>query len=218
MQVLITRIIGLLGWLSCVAVAFAGGEEHAAGPVTGAVQGFPNVGITCLGNLAILITSLLRGRLDLEMAARDFLATRRGPKLEYIHRFGLKTCKKYKDASVLLLSFRSPNSSITQFMRYISSAHGVQSILLECLPLRSAALLAEICNCNDECKCIVFCTVEAVSILLAHRISGTLKRVTDTLCVLLSRDCLKNGCHGCDRACCMWNLIDLKGQLMNLKG
>ena len=84
-------------------------------------------------------------------------------------------------------------------MRYISSAHDVRPILLECLPLRSAALLAEICNCNDECNCIVFCTVEAVNILLARRIPGTLKRVTDTLCVLLSQDCLKNGCHECNQ-------------------
>jgi len=194
-QLLIIKFIGLLGCLSCVALA-----QEISGTVSGSVANFPDVGITCLGNLAIFVTSLLRGRLDLEVAARDVLATARGPKPEHIHRFGLTTCKnyEYKCASVVLLSYHSPNSSMRQFMKYISSAHNVQSILLECLPLRSAALLAEICNCNDECKCIVFCTVEEVTILLARRMPRMLKRLTDTLCLLLSRDCLTNGCHGCD--------------------
>ena len=93
-------------------------------------------------------------------------ATFRGPRLKRIHIFGLVTCEKYENASVVLLSFQSPNSSIKQFMRYISNAHDVQSILLECLPLKSVALLAEICNCDDECKCIVFCTVEEVTVML----------------------------------------------------
>lgn len=81
-----------------------------------------------MGNLAIFHTSLPRGRLDLEVAARDVFAMVRGPKLEHIHRFDLKTSKKDKHASVVLFSFHSPNSSIKQFMRNISSAHVVQSI------------------------------------------------------------------------------------------
>ena len=162
LQLLIINFIGVLGCLSSVALAMTEGSET----VTGSVASFPDVGITCIGNLGIFITSLLRGRLDLELAARDVLATFRGPKLKPIRRFGLLTCEGYDDASVVLLSFQSPNSSIKQFMRYISNAHDVQSILLECLPLKSVALLAEICNCDDECKCIVFCTVEEVTVML----------------------------------------------------
>jgi hypothetical protein len=42
---------------------------------------FLAIGIKFLENLAVFITSLLRGRLDMERDARDVLATLRGPQL-----------------------------------------------------------------------------------------------------------------------------------------
>ena len=92
LQLLIINFIGLLGCLSSVALAMTEGSET----VTGSVATFPDVGITCIGNLGIFITSLLRGRLDLEVAARDVLATVRVAQLLPIHRFGLTTCNNMR--------------------------------------------------------------------------------------------------------------------------
>ena len=40
------------------------------------------------------VTSLLRGRLDLEISARNVLATNRGPEMKEINGFGLTTCTR----------------------------------------------------------------------------------------------------------------------------
>lgn len=73
-QFLIIQLFFYFGWLSCIAVA----QLDISSAITGSAS-FPHVGITCLGNLAVFITSFIRKRLDLEMAARDFLATITGP-------------------------------------------------------------------------------------------------------------------------------------------
>lgn len=73
-QFLCIQLLVWFGWLSCIALA----QLDISGAITGSAS-FPHVGITCLGNLAIFITSFLRKRLDLEMGARDFLVTITGP-------------------------------------------------------------------------------------------------------------------------------------------
>ena len=62
MQLLMIKRIVLLVWLSAIALA----QLESSEAVTGAVN-LTNVGIACLGNLALFITSLVRGRLYLEM-------------------------------------------------------------------------------------------------------------------------------------------------------
>ena len=128
--------------VSCVAV----GQLELSEAVTGFVN-FPKVGISCVGNLVVLITSISKGRLDLEMGVRDVLASTRGPILKKIKNIngieiGLTTCQDQDQASVLMLSYNMPSSSIKHFMRYISDAHKVHSILLQCFPLKYDAPLA----------------------------------------------------------------------------
>lgn len=43
----------------------------------------------CIHNVALLIASLLRGRIDLEMDVKDLMVTLRGSKLKEINGFGL---------------------------------------------------------------------------------------------------------------------------------
>ena len=128
MNVLLIKLVVWLGWLSSVAV----GQLELSEAVAGFVN-FPEVGISCVGNLAVLITSISKGRLDLELGVRDVLASIRGPKLHEINKgFGWTTCKESKDhekdskdyenASVIMLSSSKPNSSMRQFMRYIGGA------------------------------------------------------------------------------------------------
>jgi len=191
MKLLIINLVGWLGWLSHIALA----QLEFSEAVTGSAS-FPDVGIACIGNLAVFITSLLRGRLDLEIGARDVLATNRGPKLKGISRFGLRT--RYAP-DVVMLSNNMSHPSMREFMKYISYAHGVNSLLLECLPLKSAAVTAEICGCGGLCGCIVFWTEDETAIMLARQMCGTLKRLSDALCLLPCLHCLRNGCHGCNK-------------------
>lgn len=195
----IIRLIVWLGWVSNIALA----QMELSQAVTGSVE-FHGINLACMGNLAVFVTSLLRGRLDLEMGARDVLATMRGPKLVEINNgFGLTTCKaqEYDKASVVMLSLQTPNLSIRQFMKYISNAYNVHSIILQCFPVNSPVLDqkfdGEQKNHSINCKCIVFSTVEEVIILLADQIPRTLKRLSDSLFLLPSEECLAEGCHGC---------------------
>ena len=120
----IIQLFGCLGWLCNTALA----QLEISERVTGSAN-FPDIGIAFIGNLAVFVTSLLRGRLDLEMemGARDILATMRGP---------------------------------------------------------------------DLCKCIVFWNVEEIVTMLARRMPGTIKRLSDSLCLLPCPECLETGCHG----------------------
>lgn len=186
------EVVWWLGWLCNTVYS----EGQLSESVTGSAS-FPDLGITCIGNAAVFITSLLRGRLDLEMGARDALATITGPKLNDIEGSGITTCRKgeYKKASVVMLSTHTPNSSIKQFIKYMSSAHHVESILLHCGPLYSEVPVLR-CECMDLCRCIIFFTVEEVTNLLALRMPKTLKRLSDSQCLLPCHHCLTKGCHG----------------------
>eukprot|EP00253_Pinus_taeda_P024810 PITA_24810 len=102
-----------------------------------------------------------------------------------------------------MLSSHQPNSSMRQFMKYNYNAHHVHSILLKCLPLRSPEVTLnspeQICDYSGTCKCIVFRTVEDITVMLAFRMPGTLKKLSDSQCLLPSLSCLRNGCHGCNQ-------------------
>ena len=65
-----------MGWLS----SFVFAQFDISEGVTGSVD-FPALGITCVANLAVFVTSLIRGRLDLEIGARDVLDIVVSPKM-----------------------------------------------------------------------------------------------------------------------------------------
>ena len=104
------------------------------------------------------------------------------------------------------------SSSIKQFMKYIDNAHDVGSIMLQCVPLKDALkspsmqipsecafFIAEICPCNIpecNCNCIVFSTVEDITFLINRRMPDTPKQLFDSMCILPSLQCMKNGCDG----------------------
>lgn len=187
-------IIQFIVYLACLSnIALAGGEMGEE--VTGSAN-VPGIGLACLGNLAVFVTSLLRGRLDLELGGRDVLATMRGPKLEDINNgFGHTTSADYSKVSVVMLSNCAPNLSMKQFMKYISNAYNVHSTVLQFFPVKSPASKQS----AHECKCIVFSAIDAVIILLADQLPGTLKRLSDSLFLLPSQLCFEKGCHGCNK-------------------
>ena len=126
MHLFIMHFFGYLGWLCNIALAQLEISESVMG-----FANFPAIGIAFLRNLAVFITSLLRGRLDLEMGIGDVLATLRGPQIYEINDgFGLSTCEQqleypFGKASIVMLSYDPPNSSMKQFMKYICNAYKV---------------------------------------------------------------------------------------------
>lgn len=206
MQLLIIKLVCCFGWLSAIAL----GQLELSESISGSV-GFPDLGLTCMANLAVFFWSFLRGRLYLEMGAKDTLTFLTGRiKLKKINvwddtsnGFGWTTCKgeHLLDCSVVMLSKETPNSSMMQFMEYVANVHHVRCVLLQYFPLQSLPLVVDsICTCpfKDGCGCIVFSAPLGVTVMVAERIPGTLKRLSHSLCLLPSLDCLKNGCHGCD--------------------
>lgn len=195
LHVLLANLLAWFGWLP-----IAWSQLELSDAVTSSVS-FLDAGVVSLGHIAIFTTAILRGRLDLEIAARDAMATIRGARLqevEDLNGLGLTSDTDLRFASVVMLSTHVPTSSMKQFMRYLSSSHDVDSILLQCLPLISAPVTTEICQCNEPCHCVVFWTVDIITIQLAARMPGTLKKLSDFLCLLPSLPCLSNGCHGCN--------------------
>jgi len=92
----VDRILGsLVGTLSAIALAQFEVDEAE---VVKESSNIPDVGLAWVGNLEIFVTSLLRARLDLEISARNVLATNRGPEMKEINGFGLTTCtRKFED-------------------------------------------------------------------------------------------------------------------------
>jgi len=211
MQQFIIKLVCCLGWLS--AIAF--GQFQLSESVSGAVS-FPDLMITCLGNLAVFYSSILRGGLYLEMGAKDALTMITGRiKLKKIkgldiNCFGQTTCREenLSDCSVLMLSRETPSCSMKQFVEYNANVYHVWSVLVQYFPFESVPLTVEICTCllrerdhsfdNSRCGCIVLGVNEVITTMLAQQIPRTLKRLPNDLCLLPSLECLKNGCHGCN--------------------
>jgi len=215
MLLFVIQLVCWLGWLSSFTMA----QLDISEGITGSVN-FPALGITCLGNLAVFVTSLIRGRLDLEIGARDVLDILKSPKLEIVngikHGSGLTTCEgDLQTASVVMLSNGTPNWSMRQFIK--SNASIVKSILLQFLFFKDAIndekvreeLTIQSCECSQPaCHCIVFWTVQPITNMLASRMPGTLKLLSNSLCLLPCRQCLTNGCHDCHRE----SLLRVEGQ------
>jgi hypothetical protein len=153
------------------------------------------VGITCIGNLAVFFSCLIRGRLHVEMGARDLLATITGSKLRELkeeNEYVLTTIRYSEEIipDVVMLSNHTPESSIRQFMEYIKNTHDVKSTLLR------FHVAAEICI-RHRCMCIVIEGAGSV-FWLARRMPGVLKQLSFSKWLLPCVTCLRNGCHGCN--------------------
>ena len=198
MHLFIIILLCWLGWLC--GVAFGQVDEAFTGSAN-----FPDIGLTCIGNLAALIKFILGGKRWCNYRSKLILSSRKSEKLKNINGLEVLTCTssgELGDCSVVIFSFQMPiTRSMRLLVRYISNVYDVHSIFLQCFPLQSVPMCTDVCTENDEgrCKCIVFKTVEDITMMLARRMPGTVKRLSESLCLLPSLSCLKNGCHGCNQ-------------------
>ena len=188
------QFIGLLALFSNIAFA----QFDVSESVTASAS-FPDVAMTCIGNLAVFFSCLLRGRLHVEMGARDLLDTIRPSKLIKVRDGCIKTLYS---PGVVMLSNHTPDSSMMQFMQYSKNTYNVGSILLQFHRLRSGEVTAEICN-SHRCNCIVLDALHVTTTFhLVRWIPGTLKRLSgsDHQCLLPCLTCLRNCYHGCNHS------------------
>ena len=73
---LIVKLVLWFGWFCSIALA----QLEISEALTGSVD-LPVLGIACIGNIAVFITCLIRGRLDIENGAKEVLTTLTSPKL-----------------------------------------------------------------------------------------------------------------------------------------
>lgn len=102
-QVFALQLVGLLACLAYTVLA-----QFDVSEALTASASFPDVAITCVGNLAVFFSCLLRGRLHVEMGARDLLATITAPKLEKYE----STLNTLGRIDVVMLSTHTSESSV----------------------------------------------------------------------------------------------------------
>lgn len=167
---------------------------------------FPDVGLTCLANLAVFFAFILRGKNWYEGRAKRTETTN----VMKRNINGLKvrtTCgENLQKCSVVMLSFDYPHPwGAARFINRIPKVSDVHSIFLRCGPLQCGAFTEDLRNCSctenrdGRCGCIEFNTVEDITMMLARQLPRTLKRLPDSHCLIPSVSCLSKGCHGCNQ-------------------
>eukprot|EP00253_Pinus_taeda_P020396 PITA_20396 len=196
-------IVCWLGWLCGLVFG------QVAEAFTSAVN-FPDVGLTCLANLAAFFTFILRGKHFYESFAENDVVLKMNVEERNINGLEVTTTcgENLKKCSVVMLSFHYPATlGPRKFMNSISNVSDVHSIFLRCRPLQCGAFTEDFpkCSCTENrdgrCGCIVFNTVQDITMMLARQLPGTLKmkRLSDSQCLLPCGRCLSKGCHGCNQ-------------------
>lgn len=170
-------IIILVYWLGCLCGLVFGQVGEA---FTGSAN-IPDIQLTCIANLAVFFQFILKNELWFEAEGKLFFSTflsRKVEKLKHINGLEvLTTCsKELRECSVVMLSFHKPSRNTRRFMRLMYNRYDVHSIFLQCHPLQSAAVTVCVSTCTENhagrCGCIVFNTVEDITMMLARRMPG----------------------------------------------
>jgi len=171
---------------------------------------FLDIRLTCIGNLVTFLTFILRFKYWYDYMYRGMEASLICNKWKDINQLKVLTMRKGEvhEYCVIMLSFHKPISItfMKQFMRHISNLYYLQSLSLQCFPLQSVVEVA-IVMCRDtytkngkgRCRCIVFNTLEYITMVLALRMSGTLEKLYDSQSLLPSLCFLRNVYHRCNQ-------------------
>lgn len=216
-QFLIIQVILYFGWLSCIAVA----QLEISSAITGSAS-FPRVGLTSLANLAVFITSFVRKRLDLEMGARDFLATMAGPS-----KFKEEYADKLENENKGEQRKEVPDDVETGACKEEKNKHELIALTPQYIPEASVVMLSNSAGMTNssirQFMQYIYNAHNVHSVLLKYDVSTDAKP-SDTHCksgsgghscncirisdveginmpqvLLPSLKCRENGCHRCNR-------------------
>lgn len=201
-------LVCCFGWLC--SLAFAQLDKAFTSSVN-----FPDIGITCIGNLAAFVRVLLRGEIWIMCRPRFDLEGRGNEKLKNIV-IGVEgqttQSEELRACHVVMLSKQTPSYTMQSLMKYSSHVFQVHSTFLQYHPLQSMEEVSVDPCTGNHCGCIVFKMVEEMARMISRRIPGTVKRLSDSLYLLPSLHCLRNGCHGCNEGLLHVEDIDEHGR------
>lgn len=153
---------------------------------------FLDAGLTALGILTALVTTVLRRRLDAETNTRDLLTLLSGESLGIVKT--LKICDEHSLNQVLVLVEKNSLTWAYQLFSYYGATTGKRAELMSVEWLCEPTLSTK-CSCLATCKCLKFSRVEGVCKHLITVAPGSVFRVDDTYDAIICSSCFALCCH-----------------------
>ncbi len=157
---------------------------------------FLDAGLTALGLITALVTTILRRRLDAETNTRDLLTLLQG------RRQGSVTIlvgdARHSLNQVLVLVEQNSTTWAQQLFSYYGATTGKNAELMPVAWLSPPNLLATNCTSTATCRCQCL-QLERVEGVCQHLITvapGSVFRVDDTYDAIICDPCAHNNCHG----------------------
>jgi hypothetical protein len=169
----------------------------------GDTANFLDAGLTALGLITALVTTVLRRRMDAETNTRDLLTLLGGES-----QGSVKTLTVYDQHSlsqVLVLVEETSKTWAHQVFSYYGATTAKRAELMPvawlcpppgCTPSVSPAR----CSCNATCKCLRMERVEGVCKHLTTVAPGSVFRVDDTYDAIICSSCFAHNCHNSKEA------------------
>ena len=172
-------------------------ESNLALPDT---ANFLDAGLTALGLVTALVTTILRRRLDAENNSRDFLTYLKGQRGKYVNV--LDVTSTHSLSKGLLLVEEHAVTWAQQLFSYYGATTYKQIDLMRAVWLHPSNYPpgVEQCKCPVKCKCLLLQRFEGVSEHLVTIASGIICRVDDTFDAVLGVSCIHYKCHGSAKA------------------
>ncbi len=155
---------------------------------------FLDAGLTALGLITALVTTILRRRLDAETNTRDLLTLLRGQR-----QGSVKILDVYAQHSlnqVLVLVEENSTTWAKQLFSYYGATTGKIAELMPVAWLCPPNLSATNCTCNVTCKCLRLERVEGVCEHLVTVAPGSVFRFDDRYDAIICVSCAFHKCHG----------------------
>lgn len=158
---------------------------------------FLDAGLTALGLVTALVTTILRRRLDAETNTRDLLTLFGGEAGGSVKT--LAVGDQHSLSQVLMLVEENSKMWAHQVFSYYGATSAKRTELLPvawlCPPPRDPNAVIPKCSCFVACKCLKFERIEGVSKHLTTVAPGTVFRVDDTYDALICSSCFNRNCH-----------------------
>ncbi len=155
---------------------------------------FLDAGLTALGLITALVTTILRRRLDAETNTRDLLTLLRGQRQGSVKV--LDVYAQHSLSQVLVLVEENSMTWAQQLFSYYGATTGKNAELMPVAWLCPPNLPATNCTCTVTCKCLRLERVEGVCEHLIAVAPGSVFRFDDRYDAIICVSCAFHKCHG----------------------